>query len=107
MFKRICITVCLPMLTYGLEYMSSTANQMRQLESVQGRLIKQSLGLSKLSHNTAILKPLNIEKIEYIVNRNVFFLYNRIFKVESPARRLMQNLLSRFIFLNGTWNPAG
>ncbi|KAK2180465.1 hypothetical protein NP493_442g02034 [Ridgeia piscesae] len=44
---------------------------MRRLESVQGRLIKQSLGLSKLSHNTALLKVLNIEKIEDIVNRNV------------------------------------
>ncbi|KAK2186251.1 hypothetical protein NP493_207g00021 [Ridgeia piscesae] len=70
---------------------------MRRLESVQGRLIKQSLGLSKLSHNTALLKALNIEKIEDIVNRNVLSLYNRIFKVESPARRLMQHLLSRFI----------
>ncbi|KAK2180050.1 hypothetical protein NP493_460g04031 [Ridgeia piscesae] len=29
---------------------------MRRLESVQGRLIKQSLGLSKLSHNTALFK---------------------------------------------------
>ncbi|KAK2160957.1 hypothetical protein NP493_1613g00065 [Ridgeia piscesae] len=31
--------------------MSSTAIQMRRLESVQGRLIKHSLGLSKLSHS--------------------------------------------------------
>jgi hypothetical protein len=89
--------ICQPTLTYGLECMSSTAIQMRRLESVQGRLIKQSLGLSKLSHNTALLKALNIEKIEDIVNRNVLSLYNRIFKVESPARRLMQHLLSRFI----------
>ena len=77
--------------------MKNTAIQMRRLESVQGSLIKQSLGLSKLSHNTALLKALNIEKIEDIVNRNVLSLYNRIFKVESPARRLMQHLLSRFI----------
>ena len=48
--------VCQPTLTYGLECMSSTAIQMRRLESVQGRLIKQSLGLSKLSHNTALFK---------------------------------------------------
>ena len=74
--------ICQPTLTYGLECMSSTAIQMRQLESVQGSLIKQSLGLSKLSHNTALLKALNIEKIE---------------EVESPIRRLMQHLLSRFI----------
>ena len=71
---------------------------MRRLESVQGRLIKHSLGLSKLSHNTALFKTLNIEKIEDIVNINVLSLYNRIYKVESPARRLMQHLLSRFIF---------
>ena len=82
--------------------MSSTAIQLRQHESVQGSLIKQSLGLSKLSHNTALLKALNIEKIEDIVNRNVLSLYNRIFKVESPARRLMQHLLSRFIFYGKT-----
>ncbi|KAK2177247.1 hypothetical protein NP493_610g00002 [Ridgeia piscesae] len=55
---------------------------MRRLESVQGRLINQSLGLSKLSHNTTLLKALNIEKIEDIVNRNVLSLYNRIFKVD-------------------------
>jgi hypothetical protein len=78
--------------------MSSTAIQMRRLESVQGRLIKQSLGLSKLSHNTALLKALNIEKIEDIVNINVLSLYNRIYKVESPVRRLMQHLLSRLMF---------
>ena len=29
-------------------------------------------------------------------------LYNRIFKVESPARRLMQHLLSRFILYGET-----
>ncbi|KAK2171370.1 hypothetical protein NP493_1068g01010 [Ridgeia piscesae] len=93
---------CQPTLTYGLECMSSTAIQMRRLESVQCRLIKQSLGLSKLSHNTALLKALNIEKIEDIINRNVLSLYNRIFKVESPARRLMQHLLSCSIFCGET-----
>ena len=85
--------ICQPTLTYGLECMSSTAIQMRRLESVQGRLIKQSLRLSKLLHNIALLKSQNIEKIEDIVNRNVLSLYNRIFKVESPARRQMQHLL--------------
>ena len=71
---------------------------MRRLESVQGRLIKQSLGSTKLCHNTASLKALNID----IVNRNVLSLYNAIFKVESPARRLMQHLLSCFMFYGET-----
>ena len=86
-----------PTLTYGLECMSSTAIQMRRLEFVQGTVIKQSIGLSKRSHNTSLLKALNIDKVEDIVIINVLSLYNRIFKVESPARRLVQHLLSRFI----------
>ena len=62
--------------------MSSTAIQMRRLESVQGRLIKQSLGLNKLSHNTALLKALNIKKIEDIVNRNVYPLKLKVQRVD-------------------------
>ena len=77
--------------------MKNTAIQMRRLESVQGRLIKQSLGLSKLSHNTALLKALNIEKIEDIVNRNVLSLYNRILKVESPARLVLYVMVKRYV----------
>ncbi|KAK2187145.1 hypothetical protein NP493_177g04025 [Ridgeia piscesae] len=37
---------------------------MRRLESKQGRLIKQSRGFSKRSHNTSLLKTLSIEKVE-------------------------------------------
>ena len=42
--------------------------------------------------HTALLKALNIEKIEYIVNRNVLPLCNRMFNDDIPARRLMQHL---------------
>ena len=61
--------------------MSSITIQMRRLESVQGRLIKQSIGLSKLSHNTELLTAINIEKVDDIVNKNVLSLYNCILKV--------------------------
>ena len=57
----------------------------------------QSLGLIKLSHNTAILKALYIEKIEDIVNINVSSLYNRIFKVESPARLVLYFMVKRYL----------
>ena len=63
----------------------------------QGRLIKQCLGLSKSSHNTAVLKALYIEKVQTIVDRNVLNLYHRILKIESPARSIMQFLLARYI----------
>ena len=44
-----------------------------------------------------MLKALNIDKAQNIVNRNVLNLYHRIFKIDSPARSLMQFLLARYI----------
>ena len=89
--------ICQPVLTYGMECMSNSKDQYRRMESIQGRLIKQCLGLSKRSHNSAVLKALNIDKVQNIVNRNVPNLYHRIFKIDSPARSLMQFLLARYI----------
>ena len=77
--------------------MSNSKDQFRRMESIQGRLIKQCMGLSKRSHNSAVLKALNIDKVQNIVNRNVLSLYHRILKIESPARSFMHFLLARYI----------
>ena len=90
-------SICQPVLTYGMECMSNSKYQFRRMESIQGRLIKQCLGLSKRSHNSAVLKALNRDKAQHIVNINVLNLYHRIFKIDSPARSLMQFLLARYI----------
>ena len=90
-------SICQPVLTYGMECMSNSKDQFRRMESIQGRLINQCLGLSKRSHNSAVLKALKIDKAQNIVNRNVLNLYHRIFKIDSPARSLMQFLLARYI----------
>ena len=84
-------SICQPVLTYGMECMSNSKDQFRRMESIQGRLIKRS-------HNSAVLKALKIDKAQNIVNRNVLnCLYHRIFKIDSPARSLMQFLLARYI----------
>ena len=46
-----------------------------------------------------MLKSLNIEKVQNIVDRNMLNLYHRIFKIEIPARSrpIMQFLLARYI----------
>ena len=90
-------SICQPVLTYGMECMSNSKDQFRRMESIQGRVIKQCLGLSKRSHNSAVLKALKIDKAQNIVNRNVLNMYHRIFKIGSPARSLMQFLLARYI----------
>ena len=72
-------SICQPVLTYGMECMSNSKDQFRRNESFQGRLMKQCLGLSKRSHNSAVLKAINIDKVQNIVNINVLSLYHRIF----------------------------
>ena len=67
---------------------------MHRIESVQGLLIKHSTELKKRSHNAVeLLRTLNIDKAQGIVNINILTLYYVIFKVDSPAHRLMQHLL--------------
>ena len=76
-------SICQPVLTYGMECISYSKDQFRRMEFTQGRLIKQCLGLPKSSHNTAMLKALNIDEVQNTVNRNVLNLYHRIFKIEN------------------------
>ena len=75
--------------------MHNSTVQMRRLESVQGKLI--SIGLNKRAHDTNILRALDINKVQDIVNINALSLYTRIFKVEIPASRLMVHFLTRYI----------
>ena len=44
--------ICQPTLTYGADCINITDNDILKLDSAQCKLIKQSLGLSKRSHNT-------------------------------------------------------
>ena len=55
------------------------------------------MGLSKRVHTTELMASLNINKIYDIVKRNTVSLLKRIFKVQSPLKRLTIHMLSQFI----------
>ena len=93
LFKRICQ----PTITYGADCMNITDKDMGRLDSVQGQLLKQSLGLSKRSHNSELLHALNIPRITDIVDRNVCSLFNRICNVNSPSRNICMFYLSQYV----------
>ena len=52
--------LCSPVLTYGLEcvYLNKTA--INKLESLQGRCIKEAIGVSKRSHHSDLLTAMGI-----------------------------------------------
>ena len=87
-------TICKPVLSYGLESINLNGINIRRLETTQGNLVKQCLGLSKRSHSTQLLSSLNIHRIEDLVNRNTLSLFCRIFKVDTPLRSLITQMVS-------------
>ena len=81
-------------LKHRLKHMTKSTAKMLRIEYVKGLLIKHSTELKKRSHNAVeLLRTLNIDKAQGIVNINILSLYHVIFKVDSPARRLIQYLL--------------
>ena len=99
--------ICQPSLTYGLECINIPDKDLQNLNTVQGKLIKQSLGLSKYSHNTQLLEAISItgKSVTDIVARNTVGLYHRKYKVVSPTRTINFYLMSLYL-LNGTLVPG-
>jgi len=67
--------MCQPILLYGIPLSNSGENK---LESTQGNLLKQSLGLNKRSHRSNLLKALSVNKIEVVIKWNTAYLLKRI-----------------------------
>ena len=67
------------------------------LESAQGSLIKQCIGLSKRSHHTALLRALYIDPISDVVKRDTISLAGRLSQVQSPLRNLFTHEISSYI----------
>ena len=64
--------ICQPVLTCGIEFMNTTKEQMYRMESTQCNIIQH--GISKRCHNTALLKALNISRVQRIVEKSALSL---------------------------------
>ena len=63
-------TVRSPVLTYGLECVYLNKTGINKLESLQGRCIKEAIGVSKRSHHSDLLTAMGINTVNNIVNKN-------------------------------------
>jgi hypothetical protein len=90
-------TSCSPCLTYGLDVLPIAEGLCASLDSLQGTLIKQSLGLGKRSHHSKLIQAMGIPTIRETIQQMTLALYYRVFQVDSPARDLSTYLLSKYI----------
>jgi hypothetical protein len=93
-------SVCAPVLMYGMDSVPITKSNIKKLDTTQGNLVKQAMGLSKRAHTTELLLSLGINRISDVLNRNVLSLYSRVFKVNTPLQDLTLHFLSQYITHN-------
>ena len=86
-----------PTLLYGSDCIPLSSNNIKDLISSQGTIIKNVLGLSKRNHHTNLMHALDIKKVDDMVMKNTVNFYNRIFKVDTPLSNLQYKFLSHYI----------
>jgi hypothetical protein len=90
-------TIGIPMMSYGMETVPLSEQNIKTLRSAQGGVIKRVMGIPKRSHHSKLVEALGITPIETIISNNVQKLYHRIFTCHSPSRELQMKFLSHYI----------
>jgi hypothetical protein len=95
--------ICAPTLLYGTEAMYFNGGNIQKLNSLQGTLVKNSMGLGKRSLHSNLLSALHIKPCAEAIKDRTLSLFNRVFKVESPLRRLCTHMMANYV-QTGTYN---
>ena len=90
-------TIGLPSLLYGMENLELRAKELRELEKLQSSIIKRTTGFPLRCHHTHLLNAVNVQKPNFYIQNSLLSLWNRMFLVNSPARRLSEKLLSTYL----------
>jgi len=86
-------TICRPSLMYGCATMSIGKGKLKEMETCQSKLIKQSLRISKLCHTSKLLNAMNINKVERSLHSQTLTLFASIMKNTSAATNFYLDLI--------------
>jgi hypothetical protein len=81
---------CQSIFNYGLELLPISKTLMKQLETRQGLLIKNVLGLSKYSRNSPLLDALSISKIT-----KLYYKFKFLFRTQIKKNYFVENFYSK------------
>ena len=90
-------TIGLPSLLYGMENLELRVKELREPEKLQSSIIKRTTGFPLRCHHTHLLNAVNVQKTNFYIQNCLLSLWNRMFLVNSPARRLSEKLLSTYL----------
>ena len=90
-------TIGSPILAYGMESMTLSQGDLKQLNSAQGTIIKRIMGVNNRAHHSNLQKALFVPTVVKVIENNSLRLYRNIFKSNTPARNLQSVLLAEYI----------
>ena len=90
-------TIGLPSLLYGMENLELRAKELREIEKSQSSIIKRTTCFPLRCYHTHLLNAVNVQKPNFYIQNSLLSLWNRMFLVNSPARRLSEKLLSTYL----------
>ena len=76
---KIFCTGIRPILAYGCESIHMNKALIKELDKLQGKLLKSCLGLSKYSHTTPLIDALRVHPVSYTIERNCINLLRNCF----------------------------
>ncbi len=94
--------ICQSILTYGCESVSLTNQNIKDIDTLQGNLVKTIVGIGKTYRTTPILDALKLKKISNIIYNQSLNLMRNIFSFNSAARNLNLYFISNDINICGT-----
>jgi hypothetical protein len=90
-------TICSPTLSYGLECLNISTGELKRLESLQGTLVKNSIGIGKRSRNSSLLSAMKITNMSTVIKQKTVSLLYNICQVPGPASDLCVELIHQYI----------
>jgi len=71
-------SICLPTLTYGMQYVNLSSPDKSTLNSAQGAIIKQMCGLIKRSRHTNLLHAMNLDNVSIVIGNYTKSVFKRV-----------------------------
>jgi len=90
-------SVGMPLMYYSTECIPLTTGDIKTLNSAQGKIIKNVLGLSKRNHHSALFEALKIDDAFKHVTKLSCAFYRRVFGVNTPLLRLQSLALADYM----------
>ena len=75
--RHVYLRAILPIMTYVALALHLTRTYTKTMESTHGNIIKSSLGLSKYSRTSPMIKSLNVQRVESVINNQTINLLRR------------------------------